>query len=120
MGTNLRPLYVSVNDAATRVEGFVKQTRAKAMATTSAYRIKIQANKLVTERAVRCTSASWTADPKLKLALPEGITLQSTPNNPLCFDSRGYAQTPLRYTLTDQKGHTRELEVLLGGAVRRR
>ncbi len=119
MALNLRPLYDPLADATNRVEGFIKQTRAKAMATTSAYRIRISGNQLVGERAKRCSDTSWTPDSRLVLELPRGVTITSNPSVPLCFSSRGYATTPMTYTLSDAKGRTRQLQVFIGGAVRR-
>ena len=116
---NLRPLYNPLEDAANRLEGFLKQTRAKAMATTSAYQVKIAGNRLVAKRAKRCSDTIWNPDPRLTLELPHGIAIRSNPDQPLCFTSRGHAVTPLTYVLTDGKGDSRTLQVYLGGAVRR-
>ena len=116
---NLRPLYNPLEDAANRLEGFLKQTRAKAMATTSAYQVKIDGNRLVAKRAKRCSDTTWKPDPRLTLELPHGIEISSNPKDPLCFTSRGYAVTPLTYVLTDGRGDSRTLQVYLGGAVRR-
>jgi len=119
LGLNLRPLYRPLNDATNRIEGFLKQARAKAMANTSAYRVRYQSgqHRLVAERAKHCGDTAWTVDPQLALDLPPSVGLHLS--DILCFTSRGYATRPVTLTLTGEHGETRTLAVLLGGAVRR-
>ena len=117
---NFRPLYSPIDDATNRLESFLKLARAKAMATTSAYRIKIEDNQVSAKRAKHCGDPdnAWAKDSKLTLALPDNVTVTTPSNKVLCFTSRGYAQTSVTYTIKDNKGKTRNLQVLIGGAVR--
>ncbi|WP_337845322.1 prepilin-type N-terminal cleavage/methylation domain-containing protein [Thermus sp.] len=117
---NLRPFSNPLEDAWVQTEGYLKLVRAKAMATTSAYRVEQSGNRLVAEYAARCGSPSFTPDPSLVLELPQGVNLSTGNGSPLelCFSSRGYSDRNL--VLVFRKGaQERQLEVLLGGEVRR-
>ena len=107
--------------AAATVEGTFKQVRAKAMSTTSAYRVsRVSATGLRAEYAVSCSDTSgWVHDPKLDATLEDRvqITAPSTNGEIVCFDSRGIADTNPTVALADAKGATATVEVFLGGAV---
>lgn len=120
---SLRGLQDPLHEAATNVAGLMKQTRAKAMATTSAYRVLVSSTNtrnLVTESAIRCSDTTgWTADGALTSELPEGISMTVSQGSlPTCFDSRGLGNQDLILTFTDAKGRSMKVEVMLGGAVR--
>lgn len=124
---NLRPFYDPLSDGLTRTEGLLKQVRAKAMATTSAYKLSLSGNEWTAARAGTCRSTSFSADPSLNLKLPEGVTASISPSGAsLCFTSRGLlvilggsgSGEPV-ITLRDNKGRTKSLKVLLGGGVLR-
>ncbi|MGC8968388.1 MAG: prepilin-type N-terminal cleavage/methylation domain-containing protein [Thermus sp.] len=125
---NLRPFYDPLSDATSRTEGYMKQVRAKAMATTSAYRISLSGNRLEAAYANTCRSPSFTPDTSLQMELPQGVSATLTPSGAaLCFTSRGllillnggnYAGEPI-LTLRDTKGRTKALRLLLGGGVMR-
>ena len=120
---NLRGLQDPLHEAATNVAGLMKQSRAKAMATTSAYRVKVStsnARDLVTESAISCSDTSgWAADGALSTELPKGISMSVSQGSlPTCFDPRGLGSQDLILTFTDAKGRSMKVEVMLGGAVR--
>lgn len=121
---NLRGLNNPLQNGTSQLEGFFKQTRAKAMATTSAYRVRAESpGRLVTEYAGNCNSVTWTADPRLTLELPPGVRVSGTNTPvtwPVCFTSRGLANKNLIVTLSNTKNQTRQVEVMLGGGVRSR
>lgn len=121
---NLRGLNNPLQNGAGQLEGFFKQARAKAMATTSAYRVRADSSsRLVTEYARNCNSTTWTVDPKLVLELPTEVRVSATntPTTwPVCFTSRGLADKNLIVTLSNTKNQTRQVEVMLGGGVRPR
>lgn len=108
-----------LDDGIATTLGIIKQTKAKAIATTSAYRIKASSNNhIYTEYLSKCSaSGNATADTKLTLDLPIGVALTSYAWS-ICFDSRGFAQTSQNITLYDQNGKMRTIEVFLGGATR--
>lgn len=98
--------------------GFFKQTRAKAMATTAAYRVlPASSSRIITRFANNCTAATFTDDPQLVLDLPKGVALLDT-NWSLCFSARGLADNSLTVTLQDSKNDSRSIEIFLGGAIR--
>ena len=69
----------SLDDGASHVQGFLSQTRAKAMATTSSVRVSPAGDaELIGETSDSCSSGSWTSDPTLELELPEGVRLSDT------------------------------------------
>ncbi len=123
---NLKPLNNDAQNAAGQVVGFLKLARAKAMSTTSAYRISYDANRqpvlLYAERAKRCSDSTWTPDPKLQTELPAGVALTIDFRHfnfrPVCFDSRGFTAAYIRVRLQDDRARTREVEVLVGGTAR--
>ncbi|WP_276954169.1 prepilin-type N-terminal cleavage/methylation domain-containing protein [Allomeiothermus silvanus] len=122
---DLRPLYDPLQDALSRTEGFLKQVRIKAMATTSAYKVSLSGNRLEAAYANTCSSASFTTDRYLSLELPAEVSLSVSPSGTvLCFNSRGMLTLPSRsgepsLALRDKRGRTKALTVLLGGGVMR-
>ena len=115
---NLRPFADPLHDAVTRVEGFVKQARSKAMANTLAYKVYVTNGRVYAEYAYRCSDVSWTMDPKLDMELPREISVSPVTASPVCFSSRGYATASQTWTLQDTRGRSKTVTVLLGGAVR--
>ena len=121
---NLRGFHDPLHEAATDLSGLMKQSRAKAMATTSAYRVLVSPSgspHLIAETAISCDAASsgWAADSALTADLPAHITMTVTQGSlPTCFDPRGIASEDVIFELTDAKGRTMSVEVMLGGAVR--
>jgi prepilin-type N-terminal cleavage/methylation domain-containing protein len=123
---NVRPFYNPLQDALSRTEGFVKQVRSKAMATTSAYRITLEGNRLKAAYAPTCRSTSFTEDTSLQAEIPAEVTLTFTPQGGVpCFNSRGllvlqnagsYSGEPY-YRFTDRQGRQGTLRLLLGGGV---
>ena len=123
---NLKPVNNDAQDAATRLSGLFKQTRAKAMATTSAYRIWAdlgsQPVRIYAQKAQRCNAPSntWVTDEKLQVKLPDGVTMGLTKWDYQlpCFNSRGLSSNAITLKLTDNRERVRVVELLLGGAVR--
>ena len=114
----LKPMETSTRDGAKQVEGFFKESRFKAMATTSAYRVRPESSsRLLAETAASCSSATWAADPAFSLDLPRGVTLGETAWS-LCFGSRGISSQNLTVTVLQAGRPTRTVEVLLGGTAR--
>jgi len=127
---NLRPLADPLQDAVTQAEGYLKQVRAKAMATTSAYRVVLGSTGLRAWYAPSCRAANFTEDAALRLDLPEGVRLEArwaqsgqdfAPSDWVCFTSRGLllgsqSEEPL-LEFRDGKGRVKTLRVMLGGGV---
>lgn len=100
------------------VQSHFRQVRARAMATTSAYRITRPApDRLSAEWADRCSALDWTAEPSLDLELPEGVSLVES-GFALCFSSRGIAAQNMILTLVHDDYGQQKIEVLLGGTTR--
>ena len=64
---DVRPLNNEARNAASEFASTVRQTRARAMATTSAYRLVLVANdRVVVETRATCDgSETWVAEPRL-------------------------------------------------------
>lgn len=115
---NLRPLSGDLETAANEVIGMFRQARARAMTTTSAYRITpTSPETFVVEYATGCGATTWTNDPKLVRTLREGVQLTST-GWQVCFNSRGLANSAPIFGVAED-GTTINLQVFLGGAVTR-
>jgi hypothetical protein len=114
----LKPLEAPVVSSAHLVEALVKQTRAKSMSTTSSYRLRpFTENQLVVEYAPACSAEAWTLDSRMDLDLPGGVTMSETAWS-VCFNSRGTASNNVKLVLEHPDYNSRELEILMGGAVR--
>jgi hypothetical protein len=116
--TYLKPMETSTRDGAEQVGGFFKESRFKAVATTSAYRVRPESpSRLLAETAASCSSATWSADPALSLDLPPAVSLAEAGWS-VCFNSRGIASQILRVTVQQAGRPARTVEVLLGGTAR--
>lgn len=118
---SLRRLGDPLGAATSAVEGTFRQARAKAMSTTSAYRVSRSGPAtLAVAYARTCSdSGAWTPDPRLATALEHGATLERPDADGVivCFDSRGIADANPTVTVRGPDGGTRDVEVLIGGAV---
>lgn len=115
---SLAALKNPLDDGTNITMSILKQARAKAIATTSAYKISPTSNNHIkAEYLKNCSSNSATQDSKLALDMPQGVLLGAT-NWSICFDSRGFAQEAKNISLYDGSGKTKTLEIYLGGAVR--
>jgi hypothetical protein len=114
----LRHFEAPLETAGDLVDGLIKQTRAKSMASTTVHRIRaVAGDHLVVEYARSCGSAAWTLDPRMDLRLPSGVSLTDTAWS-ICFDTRGIASDNLILTIDHPQYQARTLEVLKGGTVR--
>ncbi len=114
----LRPFETPLRTGAQLVEGMMKQARAKAIASTTAHRVRpFNRTTLVVESARSCSSAAWTFDPRMEVVLPVGVNLQETAWT-VCFTSRGIASENLFMTLSHEQFGTQRLELLKGGAIK--
>ncbi len=117
---NLRPLSGDLQAAANEVAGTFKQTRARAMVTTSAHRITPSASgdQLTVQYAPRCSApnSDWITNDKLTRTLREKVKLDDT-SWQVCFNSRGLAEDAPVFSLSDKDGKTIDVRVFLGGTV---
>ena len=114
----LKPAAAPLQSATVLTEGYMRQLRARAMSTTSAYRMApIDTMRLGASYAATCGATTWTDDPDFGLELPEGVEMSSTAWT-LCFNSRGLASSNLTISLQHDQFGARDIEVLLGGTSR--
>ena len=115
---NLEPLGSPLRAGTSLVEGFMRQARLNAIATTSAYRVSpISIYKLGAETADSCTASTWTTDSSMKLDMPEEVELDSTAWS-VCFSSRGISAGNVVIGLHHDTWGDVDVEVLLGGTTR--
>ena len=114
----LKPAAAPLETGAVLLEGFFTRARARAMATTSAYRITAaDANTIVTDFAANCAAATWTAEERMELDFPEEVTLADT-SWTVCFTSRGAAAANVVVTLNHPRTGSKQVEVFTGGSAR--
>ncbi|MGF1604359.1 MAG: GspH/FimT family pseudopilin [Thermosynechococcaceae cyanobacterium] len=121
-----------LRDTTNRVSANLKMARSKAMAQTSAYRVRpISNGEMVIERATNCDDTNWTRDAGFSdedLTFDDDIVLDSVTSdgNPVanitswtvCFDSRGMTDQTLVLTLENlEKDQTQELQIFRGGTI---
>jgi type IV fimbrial biogenesis protein FimT len=119
-----------LQNAVTQVSGNFQLIRARAMATTSAYRVRPgSATNLIAESANNCSATNWVATPNFNLDLPKRTQMVAPTTKDgvvqalplawtICYNSRGLANSNLIITLQDKDNNkTSTVEVLLGGAV---
>lgn len=117
-GLWLRPLESPIDTATTLFEGFLRQARLNAIATTSAYRVAPSANnRLGVSAASACSATTWTDVPTMRLNLPNSVTMAST-SWQVCFSSRGVSTNNVTVQLQHPTNGSRRVEVLVGGTTR--
>ena len=114
----LTPMEADLGAGIALTEGFLRQSRATAMATTSAYRIRPASNtRLVAETGSSCLTDTWVADADLSLELPGDVALVDTTWS-VCFGSRGLASGVATIGLSQPGAGSRNIAVLRGGTTR--
>lgn len=114
----LEPLETPLEASVTLTEGFFREARLGAIATTSAHRVQPDdAYRLGVQQATSCSGPTWTTVPDMKLNLPEGVTLTDTGWS-VCFSSRGISSDNVVLTLQHDVHGSEQVEVLLGGTTR--
>jgi len=114
----LAPLETPLQSGTVLLEGYLRQVRRQAMATTSAYRaVPIGQDRLIAQRASSCLDTTWTEDPLVHLELPDDVTMTDSTWR-VCFSSRGISASNVTVTLSHAEFGTRQVEVLIGGTTR--
>ena len=107
-----------LRNASAELQGYFKQVRARAIATTSSYTVVPSGTGTVTATfSDSCSSSDQTADGRLLLNLPSGARFSATDWS-VCYTARGLPLENLQIELADNDGESRTLEIYLGGAVR--
>ena len=72
---NLEPLETPLAAGITLTEGFFREARLSAIATTSAHRVQPDSSaRLGVQQALSCSASSWTTVANMKLNLPQEVT----------------------------------------------
>ena len=114
---NMHALRQPAAEAAANTVGFVKRTRAKALATTHAYTIRpLTEDLLITTYAKNCHAAKQDLDDSLTLTLPEGAEFATTEWS-ICFSSRGVSEGSVNVNIKDDD-QTKKIQIAAGGGAR--
>ena len=98
----------------------LRTVRARAIASTSAYRMMVTADRLglQADTGTDCNAVSWTRQPTYDVILPDKAIFQNT-SWTVCFNARGtialVPPTPL--AITDNRNHQFGIQMFLGGAI---
>ena len=112
---NLAPLETPLAASTTLTEGFLRQARLSAIATTSARRVlPTSTDRLGMQTAPSCLATTWTTLGNKKLDLPSGVAVSDTSWS-VCFSSRGISSGNVVITLQHETYGSEQVEVLLGG-----
>ncbi|MBX7145465.1 MAG: type II secretion system GspH family protein [Oligoflexia bacterium] len=115
---NLHALSSSSANAAAELATLLKQARARAISSTSAYFVvPISTTQVVTRFGTNCSDTTLINDPTLSLSLPSGTNLGSI-SWTICFTSRGLSDSNTQIPIYDLHSQNHQVEVLLGGSVR--
>ncbi len=115
---NLKALSSPAENGAAQLLGFLKQARARAISSTSAYIIvPTSTSSVITRAGMNCSDAAPVPDTSLTLALPTGASLASI-GWAVCFTARGLSDSNTEVTINDNQSGSRTVEILLGGGVR--
>ncbi len=115
---NLKILDRQLSTSSEELLAFLKRTRAKAIASTSAYTIEPISNSHVIVRvSAQCGAGPYATDSSLSLRLPAKVTFDNTSWSS-CFSSRGLASSDSEILMRDTEGNSKTIELFLGGAVR--
>ena len=113
---NFHDLEQPATNGASELMGFLKKTRAKALATTLAYTAKPNDNsQVITTYGTTC-SAAQQVDTSLTLTLPNHAHLTDT-EWMVCYSTRGLANSSIDIAISGSDG-TKVVQVVLGGAIR--
>ena len=119
--SNLRVADDPLINATNQVASHIKTVRAKAISTTSAYHLEALTPTLIQAKVANtcAEAADGAVDAPMSLQLPKGTSM-TFPNGDLaiCFSPRGMPNDALVFIVQDDSGRVREIEILLGGAVR--
>lgn len=115
----LKELDNPAQNSAAQVMTFLKKSRAKAIATTYAYRVrpKSDSTELEAHYAISCSSVAFTLDSSLTLKLPRTATFDSNSWS-LCFAPRGTLATSADIVISDPKRAV-TVQVAMGGGMRK-
>lgn len=115
---NLKKFNRPSDNAAAHIRSFVKEVRVRALANTAAYRITAATeDKLVVSYADKCTSATFTNEPRVHLKMPTGAKMVET-GWTICINARGLANANQSVSVEGNDGSLQRVEIMLGGATR--
>lgn len=117
-----RSLSNDAHNTATEIASTIRLTRARAVASTSAYRIIITSDTMIRAETNRSCSDThgWREDASLRYETRHGAritTPHDTPTTIVCFNSRGLGNNDPTITIHDRRDRSATIDVLAGGTV---
>jgi hypothetical protein len=118
---NYKVLDDPMDNATSQMTGFIKQVRARAISSTTAYRLELVGdNTIVAKTSASCSDAAedFATDSKLALTIEKDVRISSGLID-ICFSPRGLANWNWWITITERQDplEWRNLEITLGGTV---
>src|SRR5690606_38943207 len=109
---NLRPFSNHAENGANVIAAGLKQARARAMSTTSAYRlVYVSPTELAASYATSCGSATWTDEATYDVKVEDSAwyEVKGAPGDSVgavvaCFNSRGFAEDSQELLIQDERG----------------
>jgi prepilin-type N-terminal cleavage/methylation domain-containing protein len=115
---NLKDFNRPTQNATSQLRSYLKEVRIRALSSTAAYRISaVSSDRITAAFADRCSSGTFTADPRADFTMPAGAVMVTT-GWTVCINSRGIADTNQIVTIQGNDGQIEAVEIMLGGATR--
>lgn len=116
--SNIRELESPIDDASFQLGHYLRLVRSRAISQTLSIIVTPESSsRLTAASAENCLSEEPVAINDLTLNFPDGAYLGSTGWS-VCFNQRGLSDANLSFTLTNDDGDTKDVEIALGGGVR--
>lgn len=120
---DVRPLSNDALNAANEVAATVRLARARAVATTSSYRVVLESQSVLRVETRRTCggSASWVEESALRRELASGVVVtdpSEAGQELVCFNSRGIGDADPIVRVRDARARESSVEVFAGGSVR--
>ena len=121
VAANFTALSSDIQNSSNQLAGFLKETRAKAISTTSAYKVEYQGDGTIkTLSAKLCDDLAddFVEDSKLSFEAPSK-EVQVQPFSPICISARGLPDSTAMLTVNKRDwSQVNWVEIGLGGAVK--
>lgn len=113
-----RPMGTALGNGVSLTESFLREARASALATTSAFRVRPSGPlALSAETAASCEESTWAPVADMSVELPRDVVLSDT-SWTVCFSARGISDGNVVVGLWHPESGVRRIEVLRGGTTR--
>ncbi len=115
--SNITALNNPLQNGTNELTGFLKQARARAISTTSAYTVRpLNETQIITEVGNSCDDPAPELDATLTYTFPHQVHIPDT-SWEICFTSRGLATSSPTIYVYGPNNKVQSISIYLGGAV---